>query len=294
MVSAIAVGLASVLLLDGSRRVGWRLRSPDIALAMATTAALLAGTVVCLLEALQVWGGFSPFVVCLSAFSLWLAAVYACRPYPGGGQPEYPGGAWFYLAILVATMSGAALFLPEVRGPAGVEWVLAYWVALAGAPGSLAAAPAMAMIGAGGALAITAMGASIKVAAPIGLLLALVPLLAPVGAVSQDDLLALGGSAILLGLALAGLRERPGRSGALVGGIAAGLGIGSRGPEALLAIPLALMLIVELVRTVSSPRWAVVAVSGFLAVAAVTGLAWHLIPLSAAHLAAVMPPRLWP
>jgi hypothetical protein len=95
-------------------------------------------------------------------------------------------------------------------------------------------------------------------------------------------------------LALAGLRERPGRSGALVGGIAAGLGIGSRSPEALLAIPLALLLIVELVRTVSSPRWAVLAVAGFLAVAALTGLAWHLIPLPAAHLAVVTPPRLWP
>jgi hypothetical protein len=282
-VSAVGVGLASVFLVDASRRLGWRLRSPDIALAMATSSALLAGAIVWLLEALRIWGGFSPLTICLSALSLWLATVYACRPYPGSDQPGYKSDAWLYLAVLVAATSGAALLLPDVRGPAGVARLFDLWVAMAGGPGRLATIPALAMIGAGGTLTLTALQRPLRVAAPIALALALVPLLAPAGAISQDDLMALGSATVLLGLGTAGLRGRPGRSGALVGGVAAGLGAGSRSPLVFIVVPLAMALIVELVRTVSSPKWAGLAVSGFLMAAAATGLLWWLSPVAATY-----------
>lgn len=283
MVGAIAVGLATIFVADASRRLGWRLRGPKTSPAIATSAALLAGAIVCLLEALRAWGGFSPLILCLSAFALWLAAVYGCRPYPGSDHDGFSRGAWLYLGFLLASTSAAALVLAEVRGPSAAGRLLALWVSASGGPGRLATLPALAMLGAGTTLAMTSLRSPIGVAAPSGVILAIVPLLAPAGAISLDDLLAIGGAAILLGLVLAGLHDRPGRTGAVVGGLAAGLAAGSRSILALITIPLALVLIVELVRTVSSPKWTALAVSGFLLAAAATGLIWYLSPLAAAY-----------
>jgi hypothetical protein len=50
-----------------------------------------------------------------------------------------------------------------------------------------------------------------------------------------------------------------------------------------MVVALAMALMVELVRAVSSPKWAGLAVSSFLLAAATTGLLWWLSPLAAAH-----------